>query len=382
MWEARASLRLTMQRSQPTSMDVLADVLTSTRIGGTVFARSELPAPWGMLFEPASRAGLHIVARGSCWLRMRGRNEPVHLAQGDVVLLPHGAGHSLISAPNVQPLPFPKLLARCQVSQGPHGMSMSLEGKGPSTLLLCGAYRFEHDGVHPLLSLLPPLIHLRADSGIMSGPVEAVLRLLVAEYTQPGPGTVTVTARLVDVLFIHIIRGWLEQQPDGSAGWLGAVRDPQVGRALALMHEEPRRDWTVESLAAEVACSRATFARRFRELVGEPPLVYLTRLRMDVAARMLRDSEQPLAAIAERVGYASEFAFNRTFHRVRGVPPGRYREQAREALEASANGGGMMPLPAPASRMVVPPAAAQGVGRARRGLGERGRAARSAPRAE
>jgi transcriptional regulator GlxA family with amidase domain len=190
---------------------------------------------------------------------------------------------------------------------------------------------------------------------------------------------VTVTARLVDVLFIQIIRGWLEQQPEGSAGWLGAVRDPQVGRALALMHGEPRRDWTVESLAAEVACSRATFARRFRELVGEPPLVYLTRLRMDVAARLLRDGELSLATIAERVGYGSEFAFNRTFHRVRGVPPGRYREQAREALEAPASGGAeAAPMPTPSPRMVVPPEAAQGMGRTRRGLGERGRAARSA----
>jgi AraC-like DNA-binding protein len=155
-----------------------------------------------------------------------------------------------------------------------------------------------------------------------------------------------------------------------------------VGRALAVMHGEPQRDWTVESLAAEVACSRATFARRFRELVGETPLVYLTRLRMDVAARMLRDSDTPLAVIAERVGYASEFAFNRTFHRVRGTPPGRYREQAREAAEGAAQGGGTGPRVSPSQRIVVPAAAAQGLGRARRGLGERGRAARSAPRSE
>jgi AraC-like DNA-binding protein len=371
-----------MQRSQPTGMDVLADVLSSTRIGGTVFARSELMGPWGMLFEPAARAGLHIIARGSCWLSMRGRAQPLHLVQGDVVLLPHGAGHSLTSDPKVQPLPFPKMLERCQVTQAPHVMNLSLEGKGPSTVLLCGAYRFEHDGVHPLLSLLPPLIHLRADAGVLSGPLEAVLRLLVAEYTQPGPGTVAVTARLVDVLFIQIIRSWLEQQPEGSTGWLGAVRDPQVGRALAVMHGEPHRDWTVESLAAEVACSRATFARRFRELVGETPLVYLTRLRMDVAARMLRDSDTPLAVIAERVGYASEFAFNRTFHRVRGIPPGRYREQAREAQGGAAREGGAGPMAAPAQRIVVPTTPAQGVGRDRRGLGERGRAARSAPRSE
>jgi AraC-like DNA-binding protein len=328
-------------------MDVLADVLSSTRIGGTVFCRSELAAPWGMHFEAAPRAGLHIVARGSCWLRTRGRGEPIHLAEGDVILLPHGAGHSLISAPNVQAVPFPKLLGRCQVSQGPNGMNLNLDGKGPSTVLLCGIYRFEHEGVHPLLLLLPPVIHLRADAGVMSAPLEAVLRLLVAEYTQPGPGSATVTSRLVDVLFIHIIRGWLERQPEVSAGWLGAVRDPQVGRALALMHGEPRRDWTVESLAAEVACSRATFARRFRELIGEPPLVYLTRLRMDVAARMLRDSDEPLAAIAERVGYASEFAFNRTFHRVRGVPPGRYREKSRDPAVVSAEAARMPPMPPP-----------------------------------
>jgi AraC-like DNA-binding protein len=127
------------------------------------------------------------------------------------------------------------------------------------------------------------------------------------------------------------------------------------------MHAEPRRDWTLDTLSAEVACSRATFARRFRELVGESPLVYLTRLRMDVAARLLRESDQPLAAVAERVGYASEFAFNRTFHRVRGVPPGRYREVARADSNA---------------RILIAPPAAQGTGRARRGLGERGRAAR------
>lgn len=366
-----------MSRQQPHVMDVLADVLSATRIGGTVFARSELTSPWGMAFEPGSRAGLHIVARGSCWLRLKGKSSYLHVAQGDVVLLPHGTGHSLTSDPTVQPLPFEQILKRCQVSQNANGMSLSMQGKGPSTVLLCGAYRFEHEGAHPLLSLLPPLIHIPADGGLAAGPMEAVLRLLVAEYSQPGPGSVTVTARLVDVLFIHVIRCWLEQQPEGSAGWLGAVRDPQVGRALALMHAEPRRDWTVDMLAAEVACSRATFARRFRELVGEPPLVYLTRLRMEVAARLLRESDQPLAAVAERVGYASEFAFNRTFHRVRGMPPGRYRDEARAPVPGSE---APVARPDSSARILVPPAAAQGTGRARRGLGERGKAARAVSR--
>ncbi len=357
-----------MQRQQPHIMDVLADVLSATRIGGTVFCRSELPSPWGMHFEPASQAALHIVARGSCWLRLKGRGSHLHLAQGDVILLPQGAGHSLASDPDTPSLPFSELLERCQVSQSPHGMNVSLEGEGPSTVLLCGAYCFEQEGVHPLLSLLPPLIHIPAQGGQLAGPLEAVVRLLVSEYAQPGPGSITVTARLVDVLFIHIIRGWLERQPEASAGWVG--RDPLVGRALALMHGDPRRDWTVDALAAEVACSRATFSRRFRELISEPPLLYLTRLRMDLAARMLRESDLPLAAVAERVGYASEFAFNRTFHRVRGVPPGRYREQARHAL--SPLQGEQTPLP----RVLTPPTSPPGIGRSRRGLRERGRAAR------
>jgi AraC-like DNA-binding protein len=365
-----------MQHQQPHGVDVLADVLSATRIGGTVFCRSELTSPWGLLFEPDSRVGLHIVARGACWLRLRGRAEPVQLGQGDVVLLPHGSGHSLTSAPEVRPRPLAEVMGRCQVSQGPHGLSLSLEGEGASTVLLCGAYRFEHDGRHPLLSLLPPLIHLPA--GRVPASLEAVLRLLVAEYAQPSPGSTTVTARLVDVLFVHIIRCWLEQQPEGNAGWLGAVRDAQVGRALALMHGAPHRDWTVEALASEVACSRATFMRRFRELVGEPPLAYLTHLRMELAARLLRESERPLADIAARVGYTSEFAFNRTFHRVRGVPPGRYREQMRQSLQATS-----VAPEAPsgtALRLLGTPRAAQGAGRARGRLGERGRAARSALR--
>jgi AraC-like DNA-binding protein len=322
-------------------MDVLADVLSNTRLDGKVFCRSELRAPWGMTFDTMAQAVVHVVARGTCWLRTRSMPAPVQLVQGDVLLLPHGSGHTLLSDPAVRPVSFSELMA-----QGRFGEDggLRLGGDGPPTVLLCGAYRFEHDGVHPLLSLLPDLIHVPADGEAVNARMEPAVRMLIAEFTQPGPGSAAVTSRLVDVLFIHVIRSWLERQPAGGGGWLGAVRDPQVGRALARMHAEPRRDWTVESLATEVAMSRAAFARRFRELVGEPPLEYLTRWRMDVASRLLRETDAPLARIAERVGYASEFAFNRTFHRVRGLPPGRYREQVREATRALAE---QQPFPLP-----------------------------------
>lgn len=309
-------------------MDVLADVLSNTRLDGKVFCRSELKAPWGMTFDTSAQAVIHVVARGTCWLRTRTTPEPVQLVQGDVLLLPHGSGHTLLSAPSVRPESFSELMARGLFGEDGN---LRLGGDGPSTVLLCGAYRFEHDGVHPLLALLPDLIHVPADGDAMAARLEPAVRMLISEFAQPGPGSAAITARLVDVLFIHVIRCWLERQPEGAGGWLGAVRDAQVGQALARMHAEPRRDWTVESLAAEVAMSRATFARRFRELVGEPPLEYLTRWRMDLASRLLRETDAPLARIAERVGYASEFAFNRTFHRVRGLPPGRYRERIQQA---------------------------------------------------
>jgi len=320
-------------------MDVLAEALTSVSLGGAVFARAELPGAWNMGFEPGPRAGFHILEQGTCWLKLLDPRPPLRLESGDLVLLPHGAGHNLASDLKVKPLPFAQVLERGHVTKGPYGMRLSLEGKGTPTVLLCGAYSFTRDVVHPLIAILPPLIHLRAQEGELPGPIMSVIRLLMAEYTQPSPGAVTITSRLLDVLFIHILRAWQEQQPEGGSGWLGAVRDPQVGRALALMHGEPHRDWTVESLALEVACSRATFARRFRELLGETPLGYLTRLRMNLAARLLRDSELPLSVVASRVGYSSEFAFNRSFHRVQGLPPGRYREQAREAKALEAGGG-------------------------------------------
>jgi AraC-like DNA-binding protein len=304
-------------------MDVLADVLANTRAGGRIFCSSELRAPWGLSIDPASRVGFHVVTQGSCWLRLRGQQQHLELVAGDLVLLPHGSGHTLQSDPGVQPQPFAQVMKRTAAE--PHLRSSS----GTLTVLLCGVYYFEHPGVHPLFSMLPPLIHLPARDQPPGGPLESVLRLVMAEHAQPGPGSPTVISRLVDVLVIHALRAWLAQQPEGAAGWLGAVRDPHIGRALARMHAEPQRSWTVEQLAAEVSQSRATFARRFRELVGEPPLVYLTRWRMDVAARLLRESDMSLAEVAERVGYASEFAFNRTFHRLHGLPPGRYREQVR-----------------------------------------------------
>lgn len=303
--------------------DVLSDVLAGTGTNGVVFARSEVTAPWGLDFaESQASAGFHIVTRGSCFLRRPGE-APLQLCQGDVVLLAHGSAHGISDAPTTPLEPFTPV---CQATVPTEPVRAG--GGGAATHLVCGAYFFEVDGVHPILSNLPPLIHLAADGGQLAGPVDAIVRLLSAEYAQPGPGSEAIISRLVDVLFLYIVRTWLANQPAGTGGWLGALRDPAIGRSLGLMHGQPDQDWTLAGLADAVAMSRAMFAKRFRDLVGEPPATYLTRQRMALASRLLRETETPLAEVARRTGYGSEYAFSKAFSRAKGVPPGRYRRSA------------------------------------------------------
>ena len=181
-----------------------------------------------------------------------------------------------------------------------------------------------------LLSLLPDVLHLPAGGPDDDGGVAATLRLLSLELGARPPGSRAVSARLVDIMLVHVLRGWLRSQhPGQSSSWIVALRDPVVGRALMCIHERPAAPWTVDSLAAEVNVSRATLARRFVTRVGETPLAYVTRWRMDVAAQSLRDGGDTVAAIATAVGYRSEYAFSRAFSRQRGIAPGRYRREAR-----------------------------------------------------
>jgi len=304
-------------------VDVIGDVLATRRIGGTVLCRSRLHAPWGYRFDAAPRAGLHLVERGGCWLRVDGEPTALRLGAGDLVLLPHGVGHSLSSDLEIEPQAF-----ACSIQKDADAR-FSTTGAGASTALLCGGYRFERDEHPPLLSMLPPVIHLAAADRGDDDQIDATLRLLLAEHDSDAVGASATVARLVDLLFIFAVRSWLDRGREIGDAWIDAMRDPQLGRALAALHTKPELGWTTEQLAATAGMSRASFARRFKQLVGEPPHAYLTRWRMDVAARLLRDTDLTLARIAERAGYRSEFSFNRAFSRSRGTPPGRYREQLR-----------------------------------------------------
>ncbi len=315
------------------AMDVLTDVLNALHLQSTLYCRAELTAPWMLRFAPTHIATFHVVEQTSCWLQVDGEPTAVALADGDVIMLPHGTGHQIGHAPNTTVVATIQLDQEiptvCQVRH--------FEGDGAHTTLLCGLFNFDQDNGHPLLQQLPPLIHIGRAAGQTSERLDATLKFLASEAGSSRPGTETMIKRLADILFVQIIRFWVEYQAKASSGWLSALRDPQISAALALIHRCPERAWTVQGLAQEVALSRAAFAARFSNLVGEPPLHYLTGWRLRTAAGLLRRRELGMAEIAERVGYQSEVAFSKAFKRELGVAPGTYRRRC-QAVSTRARG--------------------------------------------
>jgi AraC-like DNA-binding protein len=297
-------------------------------MSGSFYCRSELTAPWGLGLPPMPGfLWFHVVTAGRCWLEVAGA-EPRLLQPGDLALVPHGQGHQLRSepgaaAPSVYDVHHDYLSDRYAIIR--HG------GGGAAASLVCGSIRFEHPAARSLVTLLPRTLHLEASVSPRLEWVQSTLRLMAAETRELRPGGEAVITRLSDILVIQAIRSWLESDPAAQTGWLGALQDPQIGRALALVHQHPARDWTVASLADAIAMSRSAFAARFTELVGEPAMRYVTRWRMQVALTSLQEDGATVAELAGRLGYQSEAAFSRAFKRVVGVPPGSVRRSALSA---------------------------------------------------
>lgn len=306
-------------------MDVLTDVLRVSQLGNAVLGRSELVAPWGLEVGPEVRAAVHVVQRGVCWLRI-GRRAPIRLAVGDIVLIPRGTRHTLSDDPRTPTLPFARGLEQMR------SRIAKLKGatRHDTAVLVCAEIKFDQAEPHPLMTVLPELIHLPAEATGSGDGLRAVARLLVGEALGRRVGSDLIVPRLIDTLLVLIVRAWLERQPIESAGWLGALRDPQIGQAIALIHEAPEQRWTVEELGSRVGMSRAAFSRRFVSLVGEPPLAHVTRWRMSLAAKLLRTTTTSAEQIAVAVGYESPTAFGNAFRRHLAVSPGRYRRQSDE----------------------------------------------------
>ncbi|GAA2076355.1 AraC family transcriptional regulator [Streptomyces albiaxialis] len=305
-------------------MDVLSDAIAVMRTGVPHSSRTVKSAPWGMRFASSDGAGFHVVLQGSCWLLPPDEGEPVRLAPGDVVFLAHGRGHGLADDP-ATPLVD---VVESGAGDGTWVLSEDVpDGSGPTTLMLCGAYRLNRARAHPLLTGLPDVVHLPARIGAHAE-LRAAVELLGGELESPGPGSDAVVPALLETLLLYILRAWLRDhaEHDGT-GWAAALADPAVARALQAIHADPAHPWTVEALGARSGLSRAAFARRFTTVVGQPPLAYLTWWRMALAGRLLAAGDAPLRVIASRAGYSSEFAFAKAFKREFGVAPGGYRRE-------------------------------------------------------
>jgi AraC-like DNA-binding protein len=307
----------------PIAPDRLSEVLQDFRLTANSYGRCELKRPWGISFPPQPEARFHFVVSGGCWLRppKRGWQE---LSAGDVVLLPRGAGHALASDARgalhpLEQMPLEEI--------GERTYALRAGGSGAATVLVCCSVGFGQPAAHPLLELMPPMLLLRG--GAVADPVlPLLLDAMAAEVLERRIGAATVMARLADVVILRVIRAWVEARTDDTEGWLAAMRDERIGRALAAIHQKPGEPWSVESLAAVAGVSRSIFSERFAKLVGMPPARYVARWRMHVASGWLENERASVAQVATRLGYESEAAFSRAFKRFVGVPPSALRRAA------------------------------------------------------
>ncbi len=302
--------------------DALTDILDSIRMSGSVFSRAALTAPWGVESGKMSTGIFHAVVRGRAWVRLEDGGDPLELERGDIVLMPFGDNHLMTDAPGTPTRPMAELTSTDTGGMG----HLVVEGGGAETSLICGSVFFERGDAHPVFSMLPRIV--RVSDRRLAEIVETLIRLIADEVDQPSPGAETVVGRLTDVLVIYMLRSYISGLEPGEGGWLGGLRDPGIRTALGLIHRSPERGWTGSELAAASGMSRSAFFARFRDLVGETPAEYLTRWRIHVAGRLLREDGLTVAGAGRQVGYATEAAFSNAFHRVMGIRPGAYKRAA------------------------------------------------------
>lgn len=304
------------------SLDPLGEALHFLRMSGTFYCRSEFTAPWGLELPAFENSVMfHIVTEGECWLQVDGAEDHL-LRPGDLALVPHGAGHRLGSKRGAKAV---KLFDLPRQEVGDRYELLRHGGNGAQTILICGVVRFDHPAAQQLIRLLPKQINVNGWSSPEMDWIQSTLRLMAMEARELRAGGETVITRLADILVIQAIRAWIARDPAAQTGWLGALRDKQIGRSIALIHRNPSTTWTLPSLASRVGMSRSAFAERFTQLVGESAMQYVLKWKMHTASMWIRENNVTLSEVATRLGYESEAAFSRAFKRVVGVSPGASR---------------------------------------------------------
>jgi len=297
-------------------MEALAPLLKELRLQGSIFSRAELRAPWGVETLGGDKAIFHVVLSGSAWLRPLG-GAPVELGQGDLAVLMRGQPHILGDRRDGPAIP----IGAFESGPGADGLPcLRNAATGAETSILCGTLSFDPEARAFIQRQLPPVLHTPSDQ---TAPwLDTSLQMLAAEVDAPAGDAIV--GRLAEVLFIQVLRKLATAETPPR--WLKALQDPGIGRALALIHGEPREAWTSRTLAASAGMSRSVFYERFQSLVGESPSAYVTRWRMTLACGALRHSDQGMYEVATAVGYASEAAFSKAFKREVGVPPSVWRQ--------------------------------------------------------
>jgi AraC-like DNA-binding protein len=320
-------------------MDALSEVLRAVRLTGAVFFDLQLRAQWSYLTAPARKIAdvimpdadhvipFHLITQGTCYARLPD-GDFSKLDAGDLILFPAGDRHVLATPGALKAKPADitgeslDQLRAGEVAEFNNGTA------GAATRIICGFLACDKRLAEPILLGLPRLLKISVGDGGTAAWIQSSIRYSVTESAASRPGSAMVLARLSEVLFAEAVRHYIDQLPPGQSGWLAALRDRHVGRTLSLLHERPAHPWTVEELAAKVGLSRSALGERFNALIGAPPMQYLTRWRISLAAAQLRESNASILRVATDVGYDSEAAFNRAFKRQLGLPPATWRKRA------------------------------------------------------
>ena len=309
-------------------MDLVSELMRSVGVMPAYLAQGTFPKPWGIDYPTMRGAAFHLVMRGTCWLRSAQLPAPIQLEVGDLALVTGQLAYQLVSDPTTPAKPIGEALTTARRGPPP-AVEMA-----NTTSLVCGIYRFAVEPIHPFFAELPPLIHVPAHQIAAHEPMYAAQRLLSAElaYANTEPGKSILTDRLVDVMFYYILRQWVNSHrahhPGQGASWVNAYHNPYLRNALVAIHENPAHPWQLEELAQKASLSRAAFAQRFKELLGDTPVNYVTKVRIQKAMELLVRTEESIERIAETVGYATGFALSKAFKRIAGVSPQHYRLQA------------------------------------------------------
>ena len=318
-------------------MDALSDVLKSVRLEGAVYLNAEFTAPWCVSAKfglASARAGLagaehvlyfHYIVEGRCRVRIEDGHEHEASAR-DLVIFPQAEFHVMGSDLQLAPVETASLLD-AKAARDTDVVQLRHGGGGEATRVVCGFLACDRSMARLLFDALPRVLVVSMRDVPAATMLQELLRVGVRESSAARPGAESLLAKLSELMFVEAMRVYVGGLPPGGRGWLAGVSDAHVGRALALLHADPKREWTVEELAREAALSRSALADRFAALVGEPPMQYLTRWRLGLAAGKLRSSDRPIAQIAEEFGYESESAFNRAFKREFKVPPAAWRKR-------------------------------------------------------